>query len=172
MDALHDGSLPPASVTRPGQRTLRQLTPAFCAYHTHLQTKSGEPSSLHQPAPPMLIRAVLPTSPFKARLLRGQNIFDFETCPIRSLSLSTSHKKDGCSSFLPCTLSLRSATTFCLRASPPLHLTSSLYTNSCLFSSLASFTMKCVRSKACAQSFREPLIWALSLTYLTPSPYA
>ena len=150
MDALHDGGLPPTSVTRPGQRTLRQLTPAFCAYHAHLQTKSGESSSLHQPAPRMLIRAVLPTSPTQSRLLHGQNIFDFETCPIKSLNPSASHKKGGCSpSLLPCTLSLRSATTFCLRASPPLHLISSLSTNSCLFSSPTSFTVECVRGKAC-----------------------
>ena len=88
-------------------------------------TNPGDPSSLHQPAPRTLLRAVLPASPTQLRLLRSLNILDFEICPIRSLSLSTSHKKDGCSSLLPCTLSLRSVTTFCLHASPPLHLISS-----------------------------------------------
>ena len=37
----------------------------------HLQTKSGEPSSIHQPIPRMLLRAMLPASPFQPRLLRG-----------------------------------------------------------------------------------------------------
>ena len=45
---------------------------------------------------------------------------------IESLNPSTSQKKDGCSpSLLPCTSSLRSATTFRLYASPSLHLISS-----------------------------------------------
>ena len=104
--------LPSAPVTRP------QPT------HTP-PTDPREPSSLHQPAPQMLLRA-LPAPPTQLRLLHGSLIFDFEICPIKSLNLSTSHKKDDCfPSLLPCTSSLRSATTFRLYASLPLHLISS-----------------------------------------------
>ena len=52
-------------------RTHRPLTLAFFASHAHLETKSGEPSSLHQPAPRTLFRAVHPASPTQSRLLRG-----------------------------------------------------------------------------------------------------
>ena len=102
-------------------------------------TDPREPSSLHQPAPQMLLRA-LPAPPTQLRLLHGSLIFDFEICPIKSLNPSTSHKKDDCSpSLLPCTSSLRSATTFRLYASPPLHLLfhliSSLSTTLCTLSS-------------------------------------
>ena len=111
-------------------------------------TDPREPSSLHQPAPRTLLRAVLPALPTQLRLLRGQNIFDFETCPIKSLNPSASHKKGGCSpSLLPCTLSLRSATTFCLRASPPLHLISSL-------STISSFSMADLYSQSA--SYAQP----------------
>ena len=127
--------LPIAPITRLSQCTHRPLTPAFCASHAHLETKTGEPSSLHQPAPQMLLRA-LPAPPTQLRLLHGSFIFDFEICPIKSLNPSTSHKKDDCfPSLLPCTSSLRSATTFRLYASPPLHLISSLSTTLCLLSS-------------------------------------
>ena len=102
--------------------------------HT-LPTDPREPSSLHQPAPQMLLCA-LPAPPTQLRLLHGSLIFNFEICPIKSLNLSTSHKKDDCSpSLLPCTLSLRSTTTFRLYASPSLHLISSLSTTLCLLSS-------------------------------------
>ena len=93
---------------------------------------------------------------------------------IKSLNPSTSHKKDGCSpSLLPCTSSLRSATTFRLCASPPLHLipSSHIFISYLLFLLLFAYChlhystssiVKCVRSKTCAQTFRESLIWALT----------
>ena len=57
-----------------------------CAPASHTPpTDPRKPSSLHQPAPQTLLRAVLPALPTQLRLLRGQNIFDFETCPIKSL---------------------------------------------------------------------------------------
>ena len=99
---------------------------SYAPQSTHTPpTDPREPSSLHQPAPQMLLCA-LPAPPTQLRLLHGSLIFNFEICPIKSLNPSTSHKKDGCSpSLLPCTSSLRSATTFCLYASLPLHLISS-----------------------------------------------
>ena len=107
-----------------------------CAPASHTPpTDPREPSSLHQPAPQMLLCA-LPAPPTQLRLLHGSLIFNFEICPIKSLNPSTSHKKDGCSpSLLPCTSSLRSASTFRRYASPSLHLISSLSTPLCLLSS-------------------------------------
>ena len=67
-----------------------------CAPASHTPpTDPREPSSLHQPAPRTLLRAVLPALPTQLRLLRGQNIFDFETCPIKSLNPPALHKKGG-----------------------------------------------------------------------------
>ena len=56
------GSAPRPTHTTPTDRSLSRL---------HLQTKSGEPSSLHQPTPRTLLRAMLPASLTQSRLLRG-----------------------------------------------------------------------------------------------------
>ena len=133
-------------------------------------TDPREPSSPYQPAPQMLLRA-LPAPPTQLRLLHGSLIFDFEICPIKSLNPSTSHKKDDCSpSLLPCTSSLRSATTFRLYASPPLHLKSSSH----LFSSYYSLPIVISTTRlTLLRPARRPFVSHLFglLLKLTPSAH-
>ena len=135
---------------------------------THaLPTDPREPSSLHQPAPRMLLRTVLPTWPTQSRLLRDEIIFDFEICPIKSLNLSTSHKRMVVLLSYPvlCPCAPRPHFVFTLLPFFISYLLFILFFAYCHLHYLTRFISRCIRSKACAQTFRELFIWALTLTY-------